>query len=181
MHQKIGEYNVLLLQGTLDNDNLGAIINKANDLFSGEEGFMQCCSLKFVPSENFALHAVENTLSRKPAGSVKLNKLSMGFLLWLYCTSQLEKAISLAGEGKEFLLVIAAKNRPLLNKAVAAARKLGFKEEKGLIEKNFREKLDSFIEHFNISRNELKALSHLPREKEVELLAIERQALLGLL
>ncbi|GEM_PF-4432997 len=180
MHQRIGEYSVLLLQGTLDNDNLGAIINKANDLFSGEEGFMQCCSLKFVPSENFALHAVENVLSRKPAGSVKLNKLSLGFLLWLYCTNQLEKAISLAAQGKEFLLVIAAKDKKLASKALSKAKELGFREEKGLIEKNFREKLDSFIEHFRISKNELRAFSHLPREKAVELLAIERQALLSL-
>ena len=177
MHQRIGGFNVLLLEGTLNKDNLEAIINKANDLFEGSQGFMQCCSLEFVPSLEFALNAAENALLGKPLGSVKMKKPALAFLLWLYCTTQLEKAIELAGKkSKGVLLVAAAKDKELIGSALEEANKLGFVEEAGLAGKNTK----ALIEHFGISENELRAFSHLPKEKAIEALALERQALLSI-
>ena len=179
MHQKIGSFNVLLLEGTLDKDNLKAIIKKAMDLFEGKAGFMQCCSIEFVPSLDFVLFALENALMKKPIGSTSIKKNSMSFLLWLYCTSQLNKALKLAGKtSKGMLLVIVAREKLLLDKALKEAIKLGFSEKPGLIEKNFGKNLGSFIEHFGISKNELEAIAHLPKQEAVEKLITERQALL---
>jgi len=177
MHQKVGEYSVLLVEGTLDKDNLEAIINKANDLFAGSPGFMQCCSLEFVPSLEFALAAAENALAGKPLGSVKMKKPALAFLLWLYCTTQLEKAIGLAGKtGSGVLLAVAAKDKKLAGTALEEAKKLGFEEKPGLVGKN----TEALIGHFGIAESELKALSQLPRNEAIEKLAIERQALLAL-
>lgn len=181
MHQKIGLFNVLLLEGTLDNDNLKAIIKKAIGLFDGVNGFMQCCSLEFVPSTDFVLHALENSLALKPLGSTKPKKKALAFLLWLYCTAQLDKAINLAGKtGKGAILVIVARDSTLIETALKTALKLGFIEKPGLIKKNFTENLDSFIRHFGISENEIRAFSQTSRREAVKKLITERQALMAL-
>lgn len=181
MESKIGLFHVLLLEGTLNKNNIEAIIKKSMDLFEREQEFLQCCSIDGMPSMRFALNAMENALAGKKIGKAKLKKKSLSFLLWLYCTNQLDKAIEFAGKWeKGVLLAIAAKDKAKLNRALELAKELGFKEKNGIIEKNFRENLESFIEKFKISENELKAFSQMPKHKAIEKLLIERQALMAL-
>jgi len=180
MQAKIGSVKALLLEGTLNNHNLEAIVNKANDLFSDSNGLMQCCSLELVPSMNYARQALENTLAGKAIPSAKIKKPALNFLLWIYCVDQLEKAIKFAGQGDKFLLVIAAEEDAALKKSLKAAKDLGFVEKDGLIEENLKENKEKLMEHFDISKDALKAFSHLPESEAIEKLAMEKQALLGL-
>jgi len=180
MQAKIGSVKALLLEGTLNNDNLEAIVNKANDLFSGSNDLMQCCSLELIPSMNYAMQALENTLNKKIIPSAKIKKPALNFLLWIYCVDQLEKAIKFAGKGNKFLLVIAAENDATLKEALKTAKELGFVESKGLIEVNLKENKERILEHFDISEAALKAFSHLPEREAIEKLAMEKQALLSL-
>ncbi len=180
MQTRIGSIETLLLEGTFNTDNLEAILNKANDLFSGSNGLMQCCSLELVPSMNYAFTALKNALEERVIPKAKIKKPALNFLLWLYCVDQLEKAIEFAGQGDKFLLVIAAENGAALKEALKAAKELGFVESKGLIEENLTENKGKILDHFDITQKALNAFSHLPEPNAIERLAMEKQALLSL-
>ncbi|MEM0360212.1 MAG: hypothetical protein QXK06_02645 [Candidatus Diapherotrites archaeon] len=176
---EIGKFKAILLEGTIPTNNSQAIIKKGTGLLAGGSGFLQCCSIEGVPSLSFARSALENTLCSKSIGKTK-NK-GLLFLLWLYCTLQLEKAIMQAARTeKGCLLVVAAKDKKKLKECLEIAKRLGFKEKKGIIGKNFRKNLEVFQKQFCISEKELFALKHLPKEKAIEALAIERQAMMAL-
>jgi len=180
MREQISSFSVTLLEGTLNTDNLLAIINKANDLFKGHTGFMQCCSLSLVPSEKFALRALRKALEEIEIPKAKIKKPALNFLLWLYCENQLGKAIELAGKGNLFLLVIAAEDKALQNKAKELATELGFSSKKGLLESNLEANEQEILEHFEITPEALKAFSHLNKAQAIEKFALEKQALMSL-
>lgn len=180
MRLKIGSFHVLLTEGTLNKNNTEAIVKKAIDFFSDKPGFLQCCSIELVPSLDFALNAMENALRGKEIGNAKPDKKAMAFLLWLYCTTQLNKAIELAGKSDRVVLAVAALKESDLDEALAIARESGFREQRGLMEENLKENLDKFVEEFNISEKEIESLSDLSKHRAVECLLIERQALLAL-
>ncbi|MCX6801764.1 MAG: hypothetical protein NT067_01490 [Candidatus Diapherotrites archaeon] len=150
-------------------------------MFREEKGMLQCCSIEGIPSLEFAKTALENALSGRKICKEKTAKKSLLFLLWLYCTGQLEKAIEQAGRTeKGCLLVIASKNKKTLKQALAVAKEHGFKEKKGLIQQNFSKNQDAFVKRFCISKKELHAFRHLPRKEAIERLILERQAMMAL-
>jgi hypothetical protein len=150
-------------------------------LFREGEGLLQCCSIEGVPSLEFAKIALENALTGRKICKAKTAKKSLLFLLWLYCTGQLETAITQAGRiEKGCLLAIAAKDNKTLKQALAIAKEYGFKEKKRAIEMNFSANLDGFAERFCISAKELHAFKHLPKKEAIERLILERQAMMAL-
>ncbi|MFH1234501.1 MAG: hypothetical protein V1493_02710 [Candidatus Diapherotrites archaeon] len=170
-----------MLEGTIPINNLEAIIKKGTDLFREEEGMLQCCSIEGVPSVGFAKTALENALFGRKICKAKTAKKSLLFLLWLYCTCQLETAIVQAGKAeKGCLLVIASKDKNAANEALAFAKNHGFREKKGLILQNFSKNQDAFAERFGISEKEVHAFRHLPKKQAIERLILERQAMMAL-
>lgn len=170
-----------MLEGTIPINNLEAIIKKGTDLFTEGEGLLQCCSIEGIPSLEFAKTALENALAGRKICNEKTAKKSLLFLLWLYCTGQLETAITQAGKAeKGCLLAAAAKDKKKLKQALAIAKEHGFIEKKGLVERNFSSNLGDFAERFGISEKELQAFRHLPKKQAIERLCFERQAMMAL-
>ncbi len=178
---KIGKFQAILLEGNIPINNSEAIIKKGTGLFMEGEGFLQCCSTEGVPSLSFAKAALENALAGKPIGKTKTLNKGLLFLLWLYCTTRLEKAIEQAcATEKGCLLAIASKDKKALKTALAFAKEQGFREKKGIIGSNFNANLDPFAECFGISEKELHTFGHLSKAKAIEALAMERQAMMAL-
>lgn len=142
---------------------------------------LHAVKVKPIASQKHLFHALDQTIDSFSKGSNISKKPEIEAMLRLSGTRQFENALKILGLEKrrnEIVLFSFGKNA---EKAVKeAAKAIGLKEDKNLLEKNLKKNFSYLKELYEIPDLELKALKDLGKLKALEFAVLEKIALIAL-
>ena len=169
----INDLHVIIKKGFASTEDMEEMINK---FLLSKHAIFALIPAKTIVSELQIISAIEKAEQAFKQNKGIAKNLSLEFLLFLYCTTQINRAIEIACKRtKKHVLVIASKSKQLAKKMLECAKKHGFEEREFKLKPNVA-KLSKLYKIACLS-----AYKHMPKQNALELAILERQALCRIL